>query len=459
MKITSTTGIIVIVLVLINLCASAYISQSLATRIIEQSAPSVVISELGTISTKLDILADTFESKFGHIKELHEMDSGDNGIGYEHGNIVIGLIPATTSEFENHIPYAEIIQRDLKVLAKKWGRGLEFSFIVLDAHGQAAQHLEGVQYLKSQNVSLVIGGMWSSHACASLSYCNYNDMLLFSPSSTSPLLSIPDDNLFRLAPHDAKQGPVIARLLNNRGVNNVILLQRADAWADGIYKTFEPEYHQNGGNIVKKIRYPAETNDFSSYLPEAEEAASQAVLEYGWENVGIELLSFSECVNILREAKHYPTLYNLTWYGSDATSNTRHLIDDAPAEVEKVQLISITPELSNMNSYEFRTISRNYEDLTSEPFEYYTACTYDLAMIIGESVLRAQTDDIETLKEFIPKVCNDYIGMTGNCTLDESDDRATSNYNIKAYFTQNGEFGSWDIGYYHDSGEITWYED
>lgn len=463
----SSTAILVIALFLINIVLSVSVSRLLATRVIEQSEPAVVLGELEKLyakqeeqTRKLDLLIDVMESKHGHIKSLHEQDNGLNKIGYEHGKIVIGLIPATTSDFENHIPYAEIIERDLKQLANNWGSDLEFSFIVLDAYGQARYHLEGVQYLKSQGVDLVIGGMWSSHASASLSYCNDNDMLLFSPSSTTPSFCFPNRNMIRLAPNDETPGPVIARILNKRGVNHVVFLQRGDAWADRIYDTFEPEYLNNGGNIVKRIRYPWDAN-FSSILTEAEEAAAKAVKEFGWESVGVELLSFSECVEILRDIKNYPTLYNLTWYGSDGTSQLKKLIDEVSEEVEHVEMICIIPALSPSytETYDYRTIKRNFEDVTGESFDYYDACTYDLAMIIATSVIRARTDDVETLKEIIPKVCRGYNGITGNCTLDENFDRATSNYAIQAYITKDSELGCHEIGFYHDSGKITWYHD
>jgi branched-chain amino acid transport system substrate-binding protein len=114
------------------------------------------------------------------------------------------------------------------------GYDIEFDYLVDDATGQAAVHLEKVQGFKSMDINVFIGGQWSSQASAALSYCNDNDMLMWSNSATSPLLAIADDNLYRMCPTDVVQAPAISAMIQSMGIEAVILIYRGDAWADGI---------------------------------------------------------------------------------------------------------------------------------------------------------------------------------------------------------------------------------
>lgn len=192
MSIKPSTGLLLVVVILINLVSSAYIAQNLASQIVEQDNSDEEITALSErvdeLSRRLEILTDHFESKLGLIRELHPIDTSKDIESFEDGLVTIGVIPATSQGYEDYITYVdEIIEPDLNALAWDMGSDLRFEFDVRDAQGQAAIHLESVQYLNSKGVNLVIGGMWSSQACASLSYCNDNGLILFSPSSTSPL--------------------------------------------------------------------------------------------------------------------------------------------------------------------------------------------------------------------------------------------------------------------------------
>ncbi len=462
MKIRPSTVLLLVFILFLNMGVSAYVSQSIITRSPQPLDYSPEIrelrSEIRNLSERFDILIDFVESKHGLIWDMHTVETNKTDILFQDREVVIGLIAATSSGYSDYVPFVkEIIEPDLNDLAYGLGSDIGFSFEVSDAQGQAAIHLEQVQYLSSQGVNLVIGGMWSSQACASLSYCNYNDIILFSPSSTSPLPAIEGDNLFRLAPTDVKQPVVIAKMLRSRGVEAIVLIQRGDAWADAIYNFLEDEFNELGGVVVEKIRYPGESAEFSKYLETAEAAALEAVDEYGWGKVAVELVSFAEVSTILGQCKDYPTLYNLTWFGSDGTVHSQQMIDEVPEEAGHVKLYSVQPVLPD--SDESRGLSLRYENVTSSPLDYYTACSYDIAMILGTAVIEADTIDTDTLKAKIHQVCEDYQGVTGLCRLDSADDRATSNFGIYSYSLKEGEFGCWEVGMYTDNREIIWYED
>ena len=162
----------------------------------------------------------------------------------------IGQITAQTPELEWDVPYIdEIVSADLNKFADMLGYDVTFEILNDNADAQAAVHLEKVQSFKAMDVSLVCGGRWSSQASAALSYVNENNILLWSPSSTMQTLAIPDDNLYRMCPADRVQAKAVAEMLWTWGIEAIIPLQRADAWADGLYNLVMEEFPAVGGYV------------------------------------------------------------------------------------------------------------------------------------------------------------------------------------------------------------------
>jgi branched-chain amino acid transport system substrate-binding protein len=113
--------------------------------------------------------------------------------------VEIGVIaPDGVNEYAGIIMLAN---EDINDYVASKGLDYSFTYVIEDAEGRAAIQLEHVQNFRSMGINLLMGGGWLSQDQASLSYINDNDMLLFSPSSTSFGLGIPD-NLFRLSPSD-----------------------------------------------------------------------------------------------------------------------------------------------------------------------------------------------------------------------------------------------------------------
>ena len=112
--------------------------------------------------------------------------------------IQIGLTTSSTAGLETTVPFVDdILEPDLEEFMDAIGLGITMDFLIEDNQGTAAIALEKTQTFKAMGVNLVIGHGWSSQCQAALSYVNENDMILLSASSTSPILAIADDKLFR----------------------------------------------------------------------------------------------------------------------------------------------------------------------------------------------------------------------------------------------------------------------
>ena len=357
--------------------------------------------------------------------------------------VQLGYVSSTTAGLETTVPHVEeMMTVDYNAFAAKLGYDVDFEYLIDDATGQAAVHLEKVQGFKSMDVTTFIGGGWSSQAQAALSYVNDNDMLMWSSSSTSPLLAIEDDNLLRMCPTDLIQAPAISRMLLSRGIEAVIVIQRGDAWADGIYNYFEPAFEAEGGVILEKIRYAGESTEFANYLQTAEDIAVDAVAEYGEGKVAIEIIAFSESVTMVTQAEDFPTVWSLPWFGSDGTSLTQQHVDDAPDQSIHLGLFSTVA--APAASAKFQDLWDRYEALVQQPYGYYTACTYDIGWILTLTTLSAQSADAPDLLPLQAPTAFNQFGASGWNRLNDDGDRFGSNYQIWSYNPEPYVVGLYD---------------
>ena len=189
--------------------------------------------------------------------------------------IQIGYICSTTSALETSEPLTgDIIAEDINSYFSELNYDVNVKFLVDTADGQAAIHLEKVQGFKSMDVTIFLGGAWSSQAQAALGYVNDNDMLMISSSSTSPLLSIEGDRLFRTCPTDLVQAPAIANMWESWGAEAILIVQRGDSWADGIYNVLEPILAEKGIVIVRAHGMYVADKDLTTAFKKAMYAAS-----------------------------------------------------------------------------------------------------------------------------------------------------------------------------------------
>lgn len=252
--------------------------------------------------------------------------------------IRIGVIAPSDDEFNSvSTTYKQIVEPDINDYVAKLPRDrfqpqVKFEFLIESAQASAQVHLQKVQKFHKMGVDLIIGGAWSSQAAASLSYVNEHGMVLVSYSSTSPLLAIPGDNLFRLCPDDVKQGKAIAEMVLSKGVTRAIIIQRDDVW---IYNIFESEYVAGGGVILTRQSYPTDTSDFTAYLEAAEAEATGAPDE------GVLIISFEgDAAALITQAQGYPIIYDLPWFGSDGTALSSWILSEATEQACHLKIYS-----------------------------------------------------------------------------------------------------------------------
>jgi branched-chain amino acid transport system substrate-binding protein len=243
-----------------------------------------------------------------------------------------GKTSSSTEGLETTVPLVDdIIEPDLQEYLDLTGLDITLDILIEDNQGSESIALEKTQSFKAMGVNIVFGHGWSGQCSASLSYVNENDMILISGSSTSPLLAIADDMLFRTCPTDFVQAPAIATMWETWGAKAVLFFYRGDAWGDGIYNLLDAGGELEAHNIVNlgEVRYAPESTEFSNYLDLANGILGEAIEEYGGARyVGFQYFGFSESRTYQTQAADYPNVQGVIWMSTESGGRGERMIDE-----------------------------------------------------------------------------------------------------------------------------------
>jgi branched-chain amino acid transport system substrate-binding protein len=364
------------------------------------------------------------------------------------GEVQIGVISPTDADLPKYVYMAELAESDINSYCIESGYNISFKFLTFSANGMAASALEITQNLHNTGVDLVVGGGWSSQLCVMRSYVNDNEILVISPSSTNPQEhSLQNDYIYRLCTHDFMTGEVMAEVVESLGLERVLIIERGDCWAEGVGNWFSRAY---SGDVIGRVRYAAEISTFNEAL---DEAGSYLGDEVVGSRVGVFLIAFKETNNILAQLIHYPKLSNVTWLGAEPIVLT---LDPAGLEsiIENIRLIS--PLILPFPSDRLDTIAEDYQAEIDDVLDFYDASIYDSCMVLGHSVIAAESVNACLVRGVLPGVAEDYTGLTGPCGLDVNGDRQV--FQMGLHDLSLEPIPRWDyIGCYDsNTGLVSW---
>lgn len=119
----------------------------------------------------------------------------------------------------------------------------------------------------SDNVNAIVGADCSGVTGAILqNVARPNGIVMISPSATSPGLSVAEDDglFFRTAPSDARQGQVMADVLNSRGITSVAVTYTNNDYGKGLADSFVSAFTTSGGVVTISASHEDGKGDYSS---------------------------------------------------------------------------------------------------------------------------------------------------------------------------------------------------
>jgi len=372
--------------------------------------------------------------------------------------IQIGVTSASTEGLESTTAVAQLAEAAINDYADEQGLDITFEFIVEDNQGVAAIALENTQDFHEMGVDLIIGHGWSSQCQASLPYADENNMVLLSHSSTSPILALPDDSLFRACPNDLVQAPALAEMWSTWGAQAVLTMHRGDAWGDGLWNLLESEFEEKGIVNLGQIRYSTEVTEFSNILDAANDTITDAIDTYGRERVGIQFFSFSELRTIQVQASDYPSLMDVIWMSTESGGRSELMLSEAG------EYASVTRHFSPLmgvaeDSAEYIEFAASYDDLMGFQPSFYSATQYDAMWLMALAVFETGGVDASEIKQALIPLSSEYYGVSGWLDLDENGDRLPQMFDIWGFYdaSGSGDYSYRKWGEYNGtSGQITW---
>ena len=351
------------------------------------------------------------------------------------GTIDIGLLLPISGDASNH---GEENREAAKLAIIDFNQyladnGAEWSLVMTieDSQTQPAVALEKVQALHAKGINVMVGPYSSGNLQNIKGYVDNNAMVVVSCCSTSPLLAIEGDRIFRMSPDDTNQGVVLARLMADAGIEVVIPVWREDAWGSELAKSARAAFTNIGGEVTEGLGYNPEISEFSVSAALVSDQVQSAVDQTGsTDNVGVLFMGFGEIELFMQSASNYEILPQIQWFGADPHSRDPALVEDpiasqfvADTEFSAVQVAS------GKNKFSDRVVAGVNDELGREP-STYASSTYDAVWLVGLAIENTQGTDVDAITAEIPIIANKHIGALGSTELNAAGDLAQTNYDI-----------------------------
>ncbi len=115
-----------------------------------------------------------------------------------------------------------------------------------------------------------------------------NGVVMISPSATSPALSTIEDDgyFFRTAPSDARQGEIIAKILNERGIGSAALTYTNNDYGKGLADAIQAAFEGMGGSITAVAAHEDGKADYSAEVATLAAAGGDILIVAGYLDQG-----------------------------------------------------------------------------------------------------------------------------------------------------------------------------
>ncbi len=143
------------------------------------------------------------------------------------------------------------------------------------------QIAEGINGLIGADCSGVTGAVLQNVAIP-------NGMVMISPSATSPGLTTMEDNglFFRTSPSDAREGEVMAEILQERGIQSIALTYTNNDYGKGLADAIESSFKAIGGEVTIVTAHEDGKADYSAEVGALASAGGDLLVVAGYLDQG-----------------------------------------------------------------------------------------------------------------------------------------------------------------------------
>lgn len=370
----------------------------------------------------------------------------------------VGVLLAPTSDVIFDFPKQCMIAMNLatdhfNTYLEEKGAKWRINLIIKDTAEDPIIALEMLKSLDSEGIKYALGPTSSAEARNMIHYADSNNMIILSPSSTSPALAA-KDNLFRLVPDDTKQGKVMAKLFVDRGIKVIVPIYRGDIWGDGLFWSTRDSFLVMGGMVSEGVRFNPEVTTFSTEADTLAKRIDNLLDMYEPEEIGVFVIGFDEVAHLFDAALEYDTLNRVSWFGSDGNTAASSITDTGRSAQFATSVRFTAPMFAASDNEVFERVQLAFETTEGRtPTFPYVYSAYDSLWVLGLSMERVGFDPID-IREHLSGTGLEHTGALGTINLDGAGDLAAASYEFWSII--NGEWVP-TSRYDADKGLIVWY--
>ena len=309
---------------------------------------------------------------------------------------------------------------------------------------------------RNDGINFIVGPSFSSNVGTIITdYIDpgdVSDLALVSQASTSPQWAL-DDNVYRLAIADDKQGRVIAGHLYQDGKRVMVPVWADDPFGNGLVRTTVERFQELGGvadysadaasgGTVRSYERCSETyttcieDQFPAMARELADTVTGYIKAHGSDRVAVVYVGF-ELSDFVREAAaQHPILRTVQWVGSDADVLESRLVDGSAVNDFLVD--------TNFRAHTFSgsADTARYASLTDtlmeaypgeSNFSVYPYSSYDAVWAVGLAIEAAGGPGSsfgDIVAQIRPAVDGNDEGALGDVTLNEFGDIDSGDYAV-----------------------------
>lgn len=309
--------------------------------------------------------------------------------------------------------------------------GWELVVVSEDSAASPPVALNKTTMLHSEGIDVIIGPRTSNAVEQIKPYADINDMVLISCCSTAPSLAIPDDSVFRLVPDDTKQGDAVGKLLENDGIEMVVPIWKAGAYGDGLHDATKANFESKGYVFGEGVRFNHDLEEFGPSVSVLDQFVQNATAVYGSDKVAVFIVaSVDESIQILQSASGFEALSDVRWFAAESFVKKTEILNNMITQefADAVQLTAV--QVAESDSDIHQTVESYFLEKNGEPPVTQVYSAYDIAWLVGLSMLQSGATDAATIRATLPSVASEYMGAIGGTTLNEAGDLAAADYAV-----------------------------
>lgn len=362
----------------------------------------------------------------------------------------IGLasdLSSTGASFgEETLTSAQLAISDINSLLARGGSSVSFALSVQDSLSTTDGAVSAIKTLASAGYTIVLCHCWSGQLSAVESFAQSNKMLILDVSSTSNLLAVPKQDIFRLIAPDSFQGKALTTLIWDKGVRNVAVIYRNDAYGQGISGVFKTDFTALGGNVILEA-YQGSLADYASEVT----TLSSNVQGLGVSSqTGVLFIGFaSEAVNIFTHASTDNTLTHVAWFSSEGPKGPDIIPPKVPTSIgafeTQTNLTGTFPQSIVNNTIAINFLNE-FQAKTGHTIFAYGEQAYDGIWLLADTVLAVGSYNATAVDNLLPTVAQHMMGASGPMGMDSNSDRASQDYAVWTVVMSQGTYAFKNIG-------------